>query len=397
MNLIRSLPADFDTRIDESRVQARLAQGRLREFMKRLRLTALSGPLPSAYLAWLVSDRIDHQVLIDWWLMLLVFDSATVLHTTAYLRADVPHDAGTPWLRRQILLQTLVGLIWGYAMHWGTAAPETLRDIGLVLLAVFSVAVIGVMHFRVAVLCWAAGVWTPPAIVLLTTGDEHDMRLAVGILVLVISLNFYLWEAAGQLVDGMEKRFRADALAEALGAAVQRIHRLATFDELTGCLNRREGMQALQRCLEPDRRRALRTSADTTCVLMLDVDHFKHVNDTHGHPAGDAVLREVSQRLATQLRDGDTLARVGGEEFLVVLPGTAPGEAQRVAQRLLDSVAQSPIPVGETALMVTISIGLTATTTLDTSAEQVLSSADKALYQAKHRGRNRVVCSLIAA
>lgn len=396
MNLIRSLPADFDAQIDESRVQARLARGRLREFMRRLRLTALSGPLPSAYLAWLVSDRIDHQTLIGWWFLLLAIDGTTVLHTTAYLRANVPHDAGTPWLRRQILLQTLAGVAWGSAMNWGTASPETLRDIGLVLLAVFSVAVIGVMHFRVAVLCWAVGVWTPPAIVLLTTGDEHNLRLVVGILVLVISLNFYLWEAAGQLVDGMEKRFRADALAEALGAAVQRIHRLATFDELTGCLNRREGLQALQRCLEPDRRRAPGTGADTTCVLMLDVDHFKHVNDTHGHPAGDAVLREVSQRLATQLRDGDTLARVGGEEFLVVLPGTAPGEAQRVAQRLLDSVAQSPIPVGETALVVTISIGLTATT-LDTSAEQVLSSADKALYQAKHRGRNRVVCSLIAA
>jgi diguanylate cyclase (GGDEF)-like protein/PAS domain S-box-containing protein len=165
-----------------------------------------------------------------------------------------------------------------------------------------------------------------------------------------------------------------------------RLDRLARTDTLTGLPNRRDFFDEARRELQRRQR-----AAGPTAVLMLDVDHFKRINDTHGHAAGDAVLAALAGRLAATLRAVDRLARIGGEEFAVLLPDTTPDRAAEVAERLRVAVAAVPVSTPEVGdVPVTVSVGVAACEADDTDVEAALHLADDALYQAKAQGRNRV-------
>ena len=157
----------------------------------------------------------------------------------------------------------------------------------------------------------------------------------------------------------------------------------ATHDVLTGIWNRRALLDLLQRELE----RASRNHS-STALLMLDLDHFKEVNDKYGHLAGDAVLREVARRVMQVIRSYDFVGRYGGEEFLVVLPACDRIHAFQSAERIRSAVAAAPISVNNLAISVTTSIGVTAVAA-EVCEKQLLAVADAALYQAKSAGRNR--------
>jgi diguanylate cyclase (GGDEF)-like protein len=181
----------------------------------------------------------------------------------------------------------------------------------------------------------------------------------------------------------LERSLRyAVKLAESFAA----LRQLATVDELTGLLNRRE----FDRILRDEEGRALRFGLPLA-LLMVDADHFKAVNDTHGHLAGDAVLREIATRLRSQVREVDRVARFGGEEFAVVLVQSDRAAAVETAERLRQAVAAAPISAGPDATVtMTISIGVAVLPTDATSAVALVSASDKALYAAKTAGRNRV-------
>jgi len=166
--------------------------------------------------------------------------------------------------------------------------------------------------------------------------------------------------------------------------AIQR--QMAVTDMLTGLHSRRyldEAMSGLAR-------RRGRSSA----VLLLDVDHFKRVNDTYGHDGGDEVLREVARRLRQTMRPGDVLARYGGEEFVVLLPHALPEEARDVAERIRMAICGSPITLSDDrAVPVSVSIGVACMPTDVTERDQLTLVADQMLYRAKESGRNRVVAA----
>ncbi len=129
------------------------------------------------------------------------------------------------------------------------------------------------------------------------------------------------------------------------------------------------------------------------CVLLADLDHFKRINDTHGHPAGDAVLAAMGQRLSAALRESDKLVRWGGEEFLAVLGPMTPAQADLTAARLLHAVRCEPVAWNGQMIHCTISIGYGSFpmegSATDISLEAAISLVDKALYEAKRRGRDR--------
>jgi len=165
------------------------------------------------------------------------------------------------------------------------------------------------------------------------------------------------------------------------------LRRLATHDALTGLLNRR----AFERILAEERDRTQRFG-HPFAVVLLDLDHFKAVNDRHGHPAGDAVLREVAARLFGSLRSVDRLARFGGEEFVAILVEVDRAGAREVAQRIVASVAAIPVPAGPgLALPLTVSAGVALFPEDGRNEQEIVAAADRALYAAKRAGRNRVV------
>ena len=160
----------------------------------------------------------------------------------------------------------------------------------------------------------------------------------------------------------------------------------ASHDPLTGVWNRGAILDTLRR--ELDRSARIKTG---TGVLMLDVDHFKRINDTYGHPAGDEVLKMVTQRIGKAVRTYDSLGRYGGEEFLIVLPGCSKDQVDQGAERVRSAVDGGPILLNGIEIAVTVSIGA-AVTRLGPNAEaELLSRADAALYRAKQIGRNRTV------
>jgi two-component system, cell cycle response regulator len=162
---------------------------------------------------------------------------------------------------------------------------------------------------------------------------------------------------------------------------------LATKDSLTGVWNRR----SIAQILNDELGRAAQAER-TTGVLLIDLDHFKRVNDTYGHLAGDLVLRETGRRLKDALRSYDTIGRYGGEEFLVVVPSANERELRRLGQRLVDFVSRDPIPVGEQNVQMTISVGAAIALPHENPAKAI-AAADASLYDAKRLGRNRLIYS----
>lgn len=183
----------------------------------------------------------------------------------------------------------------------------------------------------------------------------------------------------------LEQRVQERTLA--LNQANTQLRTLAELDPLTGIANRRKIMADLEARL------ARMRPGSALAVLLLDVDNFKAINDGHGHVAGDDALRSLTERIQGQLRAGDALGRMGGEEFLIILDRARPVVADAIAERIRAAVANARFDVGDSlALPITVSIGA-ASWQPDDTVKTLYAKADKALYQAKNQGRNCVITS----
>jgi diguanylate cyclase (GGDEF)-like protein len=187
-------------------------------------------------------------------------------------------------------------------------------------------------------------------------------------------------------IDTVPRNFDAQqiALMQALaGLVVEQLElrRIAERDHLSGALTRRAFIADMDRSIALFNRRGRPAS-----LLLLDIDHFKRINDTHGHPAGDKVIRGVSALCMELMRPSDSLGRLGGEEFGILLPETSEADATTAAQRFCDAIAATSID----GLAITASFGVAALAPGRVSSDAWLAAADGALYEAKHDGRNRV-------
>ena len=219
-------------------------------------------------------------------------------------------------------------------------------------------------------------------VILLTGQGDHD-----------IDLEAMRSGAASYLVKG---QLSAPLLERTIRYAIERskmlkaLQDLATRDELTGLHNRRE----MNRILQEEVSRYHRYGKPVS-LLMLDIDHFKAVNDTHGHQAGDEVLRRVADAVARYVRSIDKVARFGGVELAVIMPESDAAEALQAAERLREQITATPMMVAQAdgeekslQIHITISVGVSAIPGDATTVESLIETADRALYEAKRRGRN---------
>jgi diguanylate cyclase (GGDEF)-like protein len=186
-----------------------------------------------------------------------------------------------------------------------------------------------------------------------------------------------------RVVTGLERSASYAALALRNAWLLEQVQRLAATDGLTKIANRR----TFEATLEREVARATR-SAEHVSLVMVDIDHFKGLNDTHGHQAGDEVLRNVAASLSCECRDFDTPARYGGEEFAVILPGCGPDEALDIAERLRRAVGAAP-----SIVPITASAGVATYPSHAGDADTLVRAADEALYRSKHAGRDRTSVS----
>ena len=220
-------------------------------------------------------------------------------------------------------------------------------------------------------------------LILLTARDGDDDVVAG----LVAEADDYLTKPfdARELNARIQSGERILELEAKLLTAERDLRHEATHDRLTGLWNRGMVLDDLERTVK----RARRTGEHLT-VALADVDHFKAVNDTYGHAAGDRVLREAARRIRTCLRDLDAVGRYGGEEFLIVLASRDSVGQLAALDRVRLVVRQTPIDIGRGHITVTLSMGAARLETSETDGAALISAADEALYQAKSQGRNRL-------
>lgn len=190
-----------------------------------------------------------------------------------------------------------------------------------------------------------------------------------------------------ELLAQVSSMVRINLLQDELKERMAELDRLASTDALTGLYNRRLFFMRLEEELARAKRRTL-----PMCLLYIDIDYFKKVNDTYGHAAGDAILQHLSQIMARVLRISDVLGRIGGEEFAILLPETNGQAGQLISERLRLKVEESPCKVDGIVISITISIGVLSIPSINgLDSDSLIRMADKALYDAKAAGRNRVV------
>lgn len=218
--------------------------------------------------------------------------------------------------------------------------------------------------------------------------EEDDTRLLVR--ALEMGVNDYLitppdkLEMLARVRTQLKRKRFADRLRENLHLSM----RLATTDAVTGLYNRHYMASHLDTLVK-----SLTDTSKKLSVALLDIDHFKQVNDTYGHRAGDEVLHDFADRVARNVRGVDLAARYGGEEFVVIMPETGTDQAEIIAERLREAIAEEPFTISgsDDKLEITVSIGLACCDSSTKTSSEILEKADQALYRAKDQGRNKVV------
>jgi len=371
--------------IDEPRLKRAVFKEQVRIFIIRKRILHVAGPCSGAYFAFLMSEYIAMPIVLFWWSALALVDFTLVFVCTLYLNKDISHENRQFWCQGHIFGLVISGFIWGLSIilfYTPQLQGQLYNIVMLVVVGSFSAVVL--IPIRAAYFAFFTTTISPAFIFYIWLGDFAHVNLAVGIVVVGIVTSAFQASATAHFVESIEKKYRSIELAKALSLSLEKIKELASRDYLTGLYNRRFGMEGLNHELH----RRERYQENLTLGIM-DIDHFKQINDGHGHLVGDAVLVEFSRRITELLRDEDTFFRYGGEEFVVIFPHTKLDDAQLVAERMRRTICDMDFIVAHKSIAVTVSIGISEFENGDT-VEHRISLADNALYKAKNSGRNRV-------
>ena len=386
-----------ELQLDEATIAAQVNAERFRVFRDRWVQGAKTAPLGIVFIAWVIylSNGWLHAAV--WATVMAAFQLTVIVLTRRHQSAELLQGQLKLWERALIYTSFVSGLWWS-ASVWFTWSPEhqSLYILNLgVLAAVSGISIMLLSPVRRAQLLYAFGMTLPPLVHFVWADISIGPQLAAGWMVLFVLQASYAAELKRELIGYIDATTRNRALVTLLTAArtdlqqsLEQVNRLVTIDQLTGTHTRRYMFEQLDRQAGVGKRHGTPVS-----LIMLDLDHFKLVNDRYGHPVGDDALRTAALAMTGQLREGDILARVGGEEFLVLLPMTGLAAAELLAERLRQTLADTTLPAGADTIHLPASFGVAELRAgEDTGAWY--QRVDAALYQAKAQGRNTVVIAI---
>ncbi|WP_165493117.1 GGDEF domain-containing protein [Hylemonella gracilis] len=353
-----------------------------------LRGLLLTTPLGWLLVAWICWDRVPVEQMGLWLGGFAISWTIALLLLTLLLRLPAPQRRRHGWMLH--VAAALDG------MAWAAMVPLLLPDQGADAL----------LPWLIVVLCGGAAMTAPIyasyirahfaylvglfGVLLGHTlwrfQDLQHLSITLGLTLFLVLLSWHMRRVGHSAEEAMRLQLKNTAKNERLAGLLRMARRDAETDALTGLANRRLLDSTLTNRWQVGGRNDRRERP--LSVLMLDLDHFKRVNDTHGHDVGDQILKAFAVRTSEQLRKPDLFARYGGEEFTVLLPGTDAARALLIAERIRAAIADMPL-LAEPAVPLTVSIGV-AQRTPNESTESLLARADAALYAAKQGGRNRV-------
>ncbi|MEA3168612.1 MAG: diguanylate cyclase [Pseudomonas sp.] len=359
-------------------IEEQVRTDRLHQLFRQSFAAIFGSYLGAGMLCWLCWDRFDHTVMRTWLVVLGVTSLLRLKMFMDWFRCANSLRTPARWERRYWLTLMLSAATWGIGALAVMPPDDRVSQVLVILFAVgMSVSAVSCYSaYRYMTLGSMSLVLLPSTLWLLL--QPSPMQVGVAIAVLVFST--FVVSATRKLSDALEKAFR-------LTRQMERAHTISTraaqTDELTGLMNRRAFFEHAHLLYAQCRQHRQPLSA-----LMLDMDHFKAINDTYGHQAGDQVLRQVGGVISASFRQADVYGRLGGEEFAVLLPNTTLETAQGIAEQLITAIAGL---AAEPVQGLTASLGVATTRSPDQDLHSLMNSADKALYRAKAMGRNQVV------
>ncbi|MEB0076288.1 diguanylate cyclase [Pseudomonas sp. CCI3.2] len=359
-------------------IEVQVRTDRLHQLFRQSASAVFGSLLGALMLCGLCWDRFDHTVIV-WWIAVLTASSLLRISMFFfYFRSPVSERTPQRWERRYWVTLTLSAGIWGVGALAVMPATDLLAQVLVILFTVgMSVSAVACYSAYRAMTLVSIGLVLLPCTLWLLF-QPSGLQLGIALAVLVFSS--FVVSATRRLSDALETAFR-------LTREMEQAHSISTHaaqtDELTGLKNRRAFFDNAQQLHNYCKRNKL-----PLCALMLDMDHFKLINDTYGHQVGDQVLRQIGGVISTSFREADVCGRLGGEEFAVLLPDTSIETALGVAEQLIQTIAGLK---AEPVNYITASLGVASTHVGDKDLHNLMNSADKALYRAKALGRNQVV------
>ncbi|WNZ78527.1 diguanylate cyclase [Pseudomonas sp. P105] len=350
---------------------------RLQQLFRQSVSAVFGSYLAAIMLCWLCWNRFEHSV-IFWWLAILT--GSTLLRISlfvAYVRSDESERTPQRWERKYWITLVLSASIWGGGALAVMPADDLLSQ-ALVMLFTVGMSVSAVScysAYRDMTLVSIGLVLLPCTAWLLFQPSPIQVGIALSILVFAA----FAARATHKMSQALETAFR---LTREMEQANSISTRAAQTDELTGLKSRRAFFEHAQQLY--DECKAKRVGL---CAVMLDMDHFKHINDTYGHQVGDQVLRQMGAVISSSFRGTDIHGRLGGEEFAILLPDTSIEVATQIAEQLIDTIAGLMI---EPVHCISASLGVASTEACNKDLHSLMNDADKALYRAKALGRNQV-------
>jgi diguanylate cyclase (GGDEF)-like protein len=355
---------------------------------ERVRIIYRHGPpaqllslVAAAVICWVLWEHGSHSGLVVWWLTLTGITLARIGLVVLFQRRQPPPEQMLGWERVFVTTLGLVTLAWGLGgllvMPRDSLLHQALVYFFLMGVAAGAVATYGahVVATAVAVCCLMV-----PATVAFAFSGPFEMRVfaAAGLLFMAAALR-----STRSFGFFLRRTFQ---LSYELRGAYARVREQSRTDELTQLANRRAFLELGAAAMDQSRRYERPLS-----LVMLDIDHFKKINDTYGHAAGDTALRAMATALRAAARVADTPGRLGGEEFAILLPETNAAEAVVMAERIREDVKALEVMHDGTTIRFTTSIGVAEEVDGIEDIDALLHAADEALYDAKEGGRDRVV------